>query len=117
MNYSRLIIVWRLEISFFGTSQEGDTRLFEAIRNVTVNEKRKKIIVIDARSYGAALANRAKGGGFEGGDSYFGTEISFMNLPNIHSLRYSFHQLRQLLNSSVDSNGYFQALNTSQWFQ
>lgn len=63
------------------------------------------------------MANRAKGGGFEGGDSYFGTEVSFMNLPNIHSLRYSFHQLRQLLNSSVDSNSYFQALNTAQWFQ
>jgi hypothetical protein len=38
------------EISFFGTPQEGDTKLFETIRNVTVNDKRKKIIVIDARS-------------------------------------------------------------------
>lgn len=106
-----------LEISFFGAPQDGDIKLFEAIRNVTINEKKKKIVVIDARSYGAALANRAKGGGFESGDSYFGSEIQFLGLPNIHSLRYSFHQLRQLLNSSVDSNSYFQALNTSQWFQ
>jgi hypothetical protein len=41
------------EISFFGTPQEGDIKLFEAIRKVTVNEKKKKILVIDARSYGA----------------------------------------------------------------
>lgn len=56
----------------------GDIKLFEAIRKVTVGEKKKKIIVIDARSYGAALANRAKGGGFEGGDSYNNTEVVFM---------------------------------------
>lgn len=41
---------------------------------MTVNEKKKKILVIDARSYGAALANRAKGGGFEG-ESY-GASVS-----------------------------------------
>ncbi|KAI6176767.1 Phosphatidylinositol-3-phosphate phosphatase [Aphelenchoides bicaudatus] len=105
------------EISFFGTYHEGDIKLFDSIRKVTVNEKKRKILVIDARSYGAALANRAKGGGFEGGDGYSNAEVVFMSLPNIHSLRYSFHQLRQLLNSSIDSNGYFQALNTSQWLQ
>ncbi|KAI6188498.1 Phosphatidylinositol-3-phosphate phosphatase [Aphelenchoides besseyi] len=104
------------EVSFFGTPQEGDIKLFDAIRNVTVVDKKRKLMIIDARSYTAAWANRAKGGGFESGEAYNGTEILFMGLPNIHSLRYSFHQLRQLLHSAVNVDNYFQALNASQWF-
>jgi myotubularin-related protein 3/4 len=82
-----------------------------------VTEKKKKIVIIDARSYTAAWANRAKGGGFESGEAYNSTEVLFMSLPNIHSLRYSFHQLRNLLHSNVDGTSSFQSLNAANWFQ
>lgn len=54
------------EISFFGNLQEGDARLFQEIKKVVMVEK-KKMMIMDARSYTAAWANRAKGGGFESG--------------------------------------------------
>lgn len=43
--------------------------------------------------------------------------MQFMGLPNIHNIRYSFHQLRALLSSSVDQSVYLQSLQATQWFQ
>lgn len=62
----------------------------------------KSMLILDARSYTAAWANRAKGGGFESTEYYQKTEVQFMGLPNIHNIRYSFQQLRQLLTSQID---------------
>jgi hypothetical protein len=39
-----------------------------------------------------------------------------MGLPNIHNIRYSFHQLRQLLNSGTDPT-YLQTLQSTLWLQ
>lgn len=58
------------------------------------DEVSSKIIVIDARSYTAALANRTKGGGCECSEYYQGCEIQFMNLANIHSIRKSYQSIR-----------------------
>ncbi|CAD5220956.1 unnamed protein product [Bursaphelenchus xylophilus] len=107
------------ETSFFGSQPEGDARLFDAIRKSCIRdrpEKQRKVLIVDARSYTAAWANRAKGGGFESGDAYAMTEVLFMGLPNIHALRYSFHQLRQLLHGPENLN-FFQNLQQTNWFQ
>ncbi len=48
------------------------------------------MLVLDARTYTAALANRTKGGGFESTEYYPMIDIDFLGLPNIHSIRYSF---------------------------
>lgn len=42
-----------------------------------------------------------------------------MGLPNIHNIRYSFHQLRNLLNSTNenDQSTYLQSLNSTLWLQ
>uniref|UniRef100_A0A914XA33 Lateral signaling target protein 2 homolog n=1 Tax=Plectus sambesii TaxID=2011161 RepID=A0A914XA33_9BILA len=76
----------------------------------------KSMLILDARSYTAAWANRAKGGGFESTEYYQKTELQFMGLPNIHNIRYSFQQLRQLLTSQIDQTTYFQSLQATQWF-
>lgn len=57
---------------------------------------------MDARSYTTAVANRARGGGCECPEYYPCCEIQFMNLANIHSIRKSFHALRQLYTSTAD---------------
>ena len=59
------------------------------------------MLVLDARSYTAAWANRAKGGGFENPEYYQKCEVQFMGLANIHSIRSSFQQLRTLLASET----------------
>lgn len=65
-------------------------------------QQKKKVLIMDARSYTTAVANKARGGGCECPEYYPGCEIQFMNLANIHSIRKSFHALRQLCTSSAD---------------
>ena len=55
------------------------------------------LLVLDLRSYAAALGNRAKGGGCEHQDYYSNCEIRYKGLPNIHSVRRSFLTLRSLM--------------------
>lgn len=61
------------------------------------------MLIVDARSYTAAVANRAKGGGCEYSEYYTNCDIEFMNLPNIHAIRGSFSQLRTLISNNTDS--------------
>ena len=55
------------------------------------------LLILDLRSYTAALGNRAKGGGCEHQDYYVNCEIRYKGLANIHSVRKSFMNLRLLL--------------------
>ena len=48
---------------------------------------------MDARSYAAAVGNRARGGGVECPEYYPNAEITFMNLANIHTIRQSHQKL------------------------
>lgn len=62
----------------------------------------QKVLIVDARSYTTAVANRARGGGCECPEYYPQCEIQFMNLANIHTIRKSHHALRQLVSSPPD---------------
>lgn len=57
---------------------------------------------MDARAYTSALANRARGGGCEHPDYYPTCEMQFMSLANIHTIRKSFNNLRQLCMTPAD---------------
>lgn len=70
--------------------------------NTTITSR---ILIIDARSYTAAMANRAKGGGCECAEYYQRCEVLFMNLANIHSIRKSFYAIRSVCDAySEQSN-------------
>ena len=58
------------------------------------------LLILDLRSFTAALGNRAKGGGCEHQDYYHNCEIRYKGLANIHSVRKSFASLRTLLNQN-----------------
>uniref|UniRef100_T1J5D9 Large ribosomal subunit protein P2 n=1 Tax=Strigamia maritima TaxID=126957 RepID=T1J5D9_STRMM len=74
-----------------------------------------KMLILDARSYAAAVANRAKGGGCECPEYYPNCEIQFMSLANIHSIRKSFHSLRTLCSSSADHSDWYSMLEGTKW--
>uniref|UniRef100_A0A7E4VM41 Phosphatidylinositol-3-phosphatase n=1 Tax=Panagrellus redivivus TaxID=6233 RepID=A0A7E4VM41_PANRE len=78
--------------------------------------RNQKMLILDMRSYTAAWANRAKGGGFESSDTYLNTEVEFMSLGNIHNMRYSFSQLRNVVNTPDDPNCLV-SLHSTQWHQ
>ena len=92
------------EIGWLFWRSKEDEKMIQAIINACkmpitkdstpceINSNR--LLILDARSYTAALANRAKGGGFEHPPYYTDCDVQFMNLPNIHVIRKSAQMLR-----------------------
>ena len=46
-----------------------------------------RIYIFDARSYTTAQGNRIRGGGVENSEYYEASEIVFLDMGNIHSMR------------------------------
>ncbi|XP_043571758.1 myotubularin-related protein 3 isoform X8 [Chiloscyllium plagiosum] len=76
-----------------------------------------KLMILDARSYAAAVANRAKGGGCECPEYYPNCEVVFMGMANIHSIRKSFQSLRFLCTQMPDPANWLSALESTKWLQ
>ncbi|VDL96604.1 unnamed protein product [Schistocephalus solidus] len=72
--------------------------------NSFVNSHPPRLLIIDARNYSAAQLNRLRGGGFEYVEYYEQSQIRFMDLPNLHSVRLSFERLTQLYESKPETN-------------
>nr|XP_033812309.1 myotubularin-related protein 3 isoform X6 [Geotrypetes seraphini]XP_033812310.1 myotubularin-related protein 3 isoform X6 [Geotrypetes seraphini] len=77
----------------------------------------QKLLILDARSYTAAVANRAKGGGCECPEYYPNCEVVFMGMANIHSIRKSFQSLRLLCTQMPDPTNWLSALESTKWLQ
>lgn len=82
---------------------------------------KKKMLIVDARSYATAVANRARGGGCEFPQYYPQCDIEFMNLANIHAVRKSFILLRSLCQTAAntqpaaDQSNWFTQLDNTRW--
>ncbi|XP_051956650.1 myotubularin-related protein 3-like [Xyrauchen texanus] len=77
----------------------------------------QKLLIMDARSYAAAVANRAKGGGCECPEYYRNCEVMFMGMANIHSIRKSFQCLRTLCAQVPDPVNWLSAVEGTKWLQ
>ncbi|XP_061119175.1 myotubularin-related protein 3-like isoform X1 [Conger conger] len=77
----------------------------------------QKLLILDARSYAAAVANRAKGGGCECPEYYPNCEVMFMGMANIHTIRKSFQALRSLCTQMPDPANWLSALENTRWLQ
>uniref|UniRef100_A0A8C9VWK3 phosphatidylinositol-3,5-bisphosphate 3-phosphatase n=1 Tax=Scleropages formosus TaxID=113540 RepID=A0A8C9VWK3_SCLFO len=82
-----------------------------------IGPRSQKLLILDARSYAAAVANRAKGGGCEYPEYYPNCEVVFMGMANIHSIRRSFHSLRLLCTQMPDPTNWLSALEGTKWLQ
>ncbi|XP_051903699.1 myotubularin-related protein 4 isoform X2 [Hippocampus zosterae] len=81
------------------------------------NTVRQKLLILDARSYTAAVANRAKGGGCECEEYYPNCEVMFMGMANIHAIRNSFQALRTVCSQIPDPGNWLSALESTRWLQ
>uniref|UniRef100_A0A8B9LXR3 phosphatidylinositol-3,5-bisphosphate 3-phosphatase n=1 Tax=Astyanax mexicanus TaxID=7994 RepID=A0A8B9LXR3_ASTMX len=81
------------------------------------NAAPQKLLILDARSYTAAVANRAKGGGCECEEYYPNCEVMFMGMANIHSIRNSFQSLRAVCSQIPDPGNWLSALESTRWLQ
>ncbi|CAH0486358.1 unnamed protein product [Peronospora farinosa] len=72
--------------------------------------------IIDCRPMSSALANRAKGYGVESSVNYKNCTVSFMEVPNIHSMRESMRKLRNLCASpSCDNLRWLGSVEDTKW--
>jgi len=102
--------------SFDQPCQSGDIpSLKDLSAEAAARGEVRKVLIIDARSYAAAVGNRARGGGVECPEYYPNAEILFMNLANIHRIRNSFQALRALCHAPPDQTSWFQALDSTKW--
>ncbi|XP_039298034.1 myotubularin-related protein 4 [Nilaparvata lugens] len=75
----------------------------------------QKLLIVDARSYSTAVANRVRGGGCEYPEYYPHCDIKFMNLANIHAVRKSFQALQVLCAMPADEANWFISLDSTKW--
>ena len=107
------------EVGWFGWREPQDERMITEITTSSfapVSFSSKKLLILDARSYAAAVANRAKGGGCECNEYYTVAEVQFMGLANIHSIRKSFQAIRYVCQfPGNDANGWSTLIDSSKW--
>ncbi|XP_010602060.1 myotubularin-related protein 3 isoform X2 [Fukomys damarensis] len=94
---------------------EFDSSLSNASGAESLATQPQKLLILDARSYAAAVANRAKGGGCECPEYYPNCEVVFMGMANIHSIRRSFQSLRLLCTQMPDPGNWLSALESTKW--
>uniref|UniRef100_A0A8R1I2E3 phosphatidylinositol-3,5-bisphosphate 3-phosphatase n=1 Tax=Caenorhabditis japonica TaxID=281687 RepID=A0A8R1I2E3_CAEJA len=78
-------------------------------------EDNKQFVIMDARGYTSAFANRARCGGFENSEYYQQAKMEFLGLPNIHSVRNSFQNIRTMLHNPGPPEQLLQSLQTTMW--
>uniref|UniRef100_A0A669DLS0 phosphatidylinositol-3,5-bisphosphate 3-phosphatase n=1 Tax=Oreochromis niloticus TaxID=8128 RepID=A0A669DLS0_ORENI len=107
--------------SYTNSSDLPDTDFESSMTNSseveTLATQPHKLLILDARSYAAAVANRAKGGGCECPEYYPNCEVVFMGMANIHSIRKSFQSLRFLCTQMPDPANWLSALESTKWLQ
>lgn len=76
-------------------------------------------VIIDARPKRNAVANQAKGGGYEQIDNYTNCRIEFVNIENIHVMRDSLQRVLQLCRQNMveASEDWYSQLVATSWLK
>ena len=77
----------------------------------------QQLVIIDARPRANALANQAKGAGFELANFYPDATLEFWDIANIHVMRESLHRLASLCYPGVEEGGWYDGLHASGWLE
>ena len=75
-----------------GKRSRSDERYVQQI--LDANAQSDKLFIMDARPSVNAVANKAKGGGYESEDAYQSAELIFMDIHNIHVMRESLRKIK-----------------------
>jgi len=77
----------------------------------------EKLVVLDARSKSAAVANGVMGYGYEQGSSYSFCDVLFCNIPNIHRVRECLKALSNLIENADPACEWYSDLHDTGWLQ
>lgn len=81
------------------------------------NAQSHKIHIMDARPISNAIANKARGGGFENDVLYSNIEMTFLDIHNIHVMRESFRKLREICFPAIDDQHWYSNLESTHWLE
>lgn len=90
-----------------------DERYIDMIINT--NTKSLKLYIMDARPMVNAVANKAKGGGFESEDAYQNAELLFLDIHNIHVMRESLRKLKDICFPTRDDAHWLSSVESTHW--
>ncbi|CAL4079568.1 unnamed protein product, partial [Meganyctiphanes norvegica] len=79
------------------------------------NAQSHKIFIMDARPNVNAVANKAKGGGYESEDAYQNAEVQFLDIHNIHVMRESLRKLQEVCYPHIDNAHWLSNLEATHW--
>eukprot|EP01028_Stygiella_incarcerata_P004731 TRINITY_DN2058_c0_g1_i1.p1 TRINITY_DN2058_c0_g1~~TRINITY_DN2058_c0_g1_i1.p1 ORF type:complete len:652 (-),score=149.56 TRINITY_DN2058_c0_g1_i1:188-2143(-) len=100
-------------VGILRSSSKEDQELLLEIQRMSASETLK---IIDLRPRVNAMANQAKGAGYESSNHYPFCELQFMNIDNIHVMRESFRRLMELcLATGGNDPHWWSALENTNW--
>ncbi|XP_013166501.1 PREDICTED: myotubularin-related protein 2 [Papilio xuthus] len=98
-----------------GKRSREDERYIQLIMDA--NAQAHKLFIMDARPSANAIANKAKGGGYESEDAYQNAELVFLDIHNIHVMRESLRKLKELCFPQIDQTRWFSGIEASCWLK
>lgn len=81
------------------------------------NAQSHKLSIMDARPSANAIANKAKGGGYESEDAYQNVEVIFLDIHNIHVMRESLRKLKEICFPANDDQKWLSAVESTLWLK
>jgi len=107
-------------VGLAGNRNAEDENLVTEINKVSgqpiANIAMRPFVIIDARPKVNAQVNQAAGKGYESAKAYVKSELIFMNIGNIHTMRKSVENLGDsCCDRSHDGSSWLQALDGTQW--
>nr|XP_018899140.1 PREDICTED: myotubularin-related protein 2 [Bemisia tabaci] len=84
---------------------------------IEANAQSHKLFIMDARPSANAIANKAKGGGYEPEDTYQNAELIFLDIHNIHAMRESLRKLKELCFPNIDESKWLSGIESTYWLK
>ncbi|XP_075228079.1 phosphatidylinositol-3-phosphate phosphatase isoform X2 [Lycorma delicatula] len=98
-----------------GKRSREDERYIQLIMDA--NAQSHKLFIMDARPSANAIANKAKGGGYESEDAYQNAELVFLDIHNIHVMRESLRKLKELCFPNIDESRWLSGVEQTYWLK
>ncbi|XP_014292466.1 myotubularin-related protein 2 isoform X2 [Halyomorpha halys] len=98
-----------------GKRSRDDEKYIQLIMDA--NAQSHKMFICDARPSTNAIANKAKGGGYEAEEAYPNAEITFLDIHNIHVMRESLRKLKELCFPNIDEAKWLSGLESTYWLK
>ncbi|PNF22377.1 Myotubularin-related protein 2 [Cryptotermes secundus] len=98
-----------------GKRSREDERYIQLIMDA--NAQSHKMFIMDARPSANAIANKAKGGGYESEDAYQNAELVFLDIHNIHVMRESLRKLKELCFPNIEESRWLTGVESTYWLK